>query len=124
MIEKIKEIKSTVEHFLKNYQLARNSDKFLIMKIWEKQGLILSPEQQDIFMSKNLACAESIRRTRQKLQEGGKYPANDKIWLERHKKEDDMRQQIQSVKPKPEKAQESMFDNTPQKITKPNLKGV
>lgn len=56
---------------------ARNSDKRLLLRVWERQGLHLTEHQTTKFME--ASSAESIRRTRQKLQQDGLYPADQII---------------------------------------------
>lgn len=52
---------------LYRYPTTRDSDKLLLLEVWETQGLILSPEQQQKFMG--VATAESVTRARRKIQE-------------------------------------------------------
>lgn len=66
-----------IKNILGNDRQARNSDRHLMLKVWEWQGLFLSESQRAKFME--VASAESIRRTRQKLQEDGAYPADQVI---------------------------------------------
>lgn len=70
-------LNKTIEHVLTNYPEARDSDKYLILKVWEAYGLYLSESQKDKFMG--CPSTESIRRTRQKLQEQGKYRASERV---------------------------------------------
>ena len=77
MYIQIKSIKPKVIEILEHSQSARNSDKDLILQVWESCGLILDEKQKEIW--KNLPSSESIRRTRQKLQELGKYKADHEI---------------------------------------------
>ena len=79
-----------VEQMLKNFPDTRNSDIRLILAVWTREGLELSPEQY----AKIQKCSnpESIRRTRQKLQENGKYLAQADIKDARMKKEVKVRQ--------------------------------
>lgn len=67
-----------IKNILGSDRQARNSDRHLIIKVWERQGLYLLPDQKEKFYHV-VASAESIRRTRQKLQEEGKYPADQVI---------------------------------------------
>lgn len=73
----IKTIKPKVEEILKHSQEARNSDKELILRVWHACGLILDEKQREIY--RKIPHAESIRRTRQKFQEEGKYLADKQI---------------------------------------------
>lgn len=50
-------------------KLLRAKDKMLQLAQWRKEGLILTPEQEQKFME--VSSPESIRRTRQKIQERG-----------------------------------------------------
>lgn len=56
---------------------SRNSDKHLLLRVWERQGLHLTEYQTAKFME--ASSPESIRRTRQKLQQDGLYPADQVI---------------------------------------------
>lgn len=73
-----------VERLLANSQIYRDSDKHLILAVWRNEGLNLSPEQQTAFM--HCSSPESIRRTRQKLQEGGRYAASEPVQEKRYLK--------------------------------------
>lgn len=77
MYKEIKKVKPLVEEVLKYSQLARNCDKELIIRVWDRCGLILSPEQRAIWFK--TPSTESIRRTRQKIQSEGKYLADKQI---------------------------------------------
>ncbi len=77
MYKQIKSVKPIVEEVLNDYPETRNSDKTLILAVWEKYGLILNEEQRQIF--NKLPSTESIRRTRQKFQEENKYKADHEI---------------------------------------------
>lgn len=74
-------IHKMVEKILSNDERSRNSDKWLILKVWESQGLYLTEAQSYKFFS--VASPETIRRIRQKLQESGKYQPTDTIKRER-----------------------------------------
>lgn len=60
-----------VEEVLRDDEEARNSDKRLLLRCWEREGLYLSREQQDKFM--RVTTAETITRARRNLRT--KYPA-------------------------------------------------
>ena len=66
-----------VEWALKNSVEARNSDKVLVIKVWEQMGLHLSDAQKEKFLS--LPDPQSIGRERRKLQEKGAYPATKEV---------------------------------------------
>lgn len=58
----------------------RSSDKKLLLTYWEKQGLILTPEQKRKFM--DCTTAESITRARRKLKVD--YPATEEVTEKRY----------------------------------------
>jgi hypothetical protein len=74
-------VSNLVRKVLGTSREARNSDKVLILKVWEECGFYLNPAQRDKFWS--LPKAETIRRDRQKFQEKGMYLADQKIARER-----------------------------------------
>ena len=86
--------KETVEKVLSERPETRDNDRLLIMKVWEEQGLVLTPEQKHIF--KNIASPETIRRTRQLLQEGGEYEASEKVSSARQGLEAETRSNIKN----------------------------
>ncbi len=77
-----------IKKLLRDYPDTRNSDKELQWKIWEYQGAVINnciTKQNWIYKAK---LSETIRRTRQKIQE--RYPnlrANKDIEKEREEKE-------------------------------------
>jgi hypothetical protein len=50
----------------------------------QKSGMELTPKQVEIF--KNMPSAETITRIRRKLQEQGKYEADENVQKERYEK--------------------------------------
>lgn len=86
--------KETVEKVLQERPETRDNDRLLIVNVWEEQGLVLTPEQKHIF--KNIASPETIRRTRQLLQESGEYEASDKVSSARRGLEVETRSNIKS----------------------------
>ena len=66
-----------VEQTLTNKPGSRDSDKVLLMDVWDKLGFGLSETQRRRFM--DMPSAETITRIRRKLQEQGKYPAANNI---------------------------------------------
>ncbi len=58
---------------LRDNFVLRGNDRLLQLSIWRDEGLILTPEQERKFMS--ITAPETIRRTRQKVQEDGHFPA-------------------------------------------------
>jgi len=71
-----------VESILSRDPETRNSDKKLILAVWDYMGLNLSDTQKAKFM--DMPPAETIRRLRQKLQERGRYRASDSVRHERY----------------------------------------
>ena len=65
-----------IEKVLSSNEKARNSDNELIIGVLQQLGAFLTPSQQEVIRSTNL---ESIRRTRQKLQEKGKYKPSEAV---------------------------------------------
>jgi len=72
MIEDIKKVKSLVEGVLQGDLRARDYDIYLILKVWEKQGIQIPYPLMAEIMQKGHS-PESIRRIRQKFQEAGLY---------------------------------------------------
>jgi hypothetical protein len=75
MIEKIKSIKDTVLFMLERFPETRDNDRLLLIYIWCKQNPELKPEAFSFrrfalsFINGDYADPESIRRSRQKIQE-------------------------------------------------------
>lgn len=86
-----------VENILRVSQAARNSDRELIIIYMQKLGMELTPKQIEIF--RHMPSVETIRRTRQALQEQGKYEADSTIKRERSHKSMVMQQTMPSAKP-------------------------
>lgn len=86
-----------VEKALKFYPSTRNSDAELVIKVWQAYGLYLTAEQQMKLME--VPMFESIRRTRQKIQnEENKYQADEPIKEKRHIKSLEFTQKIPTTK--------------------------
>lgn len=66
------------EQALKMFPETRDNDLLLMLKVWDREGFNLSDRQKEKFLS-GLTKPESIRRTRQKLQQQGLYPANQEV---------------------------------------------
>lgn len=67
--------RNKVETILREYPETRSSDKKLLLKIWELDGLYLTEDQQKRFL--NSSTAESVTRARRALKE--KYPATEQV---------------------------------------------
>jgi len=67
-------MKDKVEQILRHNDRARANDKYLMLKVWQLQGLpIQNISFVEKFLSRSISSPESIRRMRQKFQEDGKY---------------------------------------------------
>ena len=75
MLSKINNIKKTVEKILRTCPETRDNDRLLMLKVWAAQNPYLRDPQFNFisfsygFLQQEYADPESIRRTRQKLQE-------------------------------------------------------
>jgi hypothetical protein len=69
--EKFAKAEALVREILNSSEKARNDDMELFRLAWAKEGLTLTPEQIKIWS--RLTHAETLRRTRQKLQHDGLY---------------------------------------------------
>lgn len=70
-----KKVTSRVERILKSSQKYRDSDKELLLAVWEEEGLYFSETQKTAF--KSCSPAESITRARRALK--NEYPASKEI---------------------------------------------
>lgn len=93
----MRKVKDQVEEVLSYSRQARNSDKELLLQFMQNSGMNLSLVQMEKF--RNMPSSETIRRIRQKLQEGGKYVADQKIKRERNYRSYAMQQQMPQAKP-------------------------
>ena len=75
-------IRNKVENILASQPETRNSDKKLLLAVWEQQGLVLSHTQRQTFLDK-CATAESVTRARRLLKV--KYPAKAVVTEQRFK---------------------------------------
>lgn len=89
-------ITQQVENILRAVPSTRSSDKDLLIIFMQKSGMDLSSDQIERF--KNMPSPETIRRVRQKIQEGGKYPATELVKKERKFKSFQMQQQAPTYK--------------------------
>lgn len=83
-----------VEKALEKYPRARADDKFLILVVWDMCGFKLTESQMRLFLGNTVPSTESIRRTRQKLQEDGKYLPPKAVQEARAKLEDETRHEV------------------------------
>lgn len=78
-----------VANILKVSEKARNSDRELFIIYLQKIGFNLNEHQIDLL--RTMPSFETIRRSRQLLQEQGKYPASEKVNEDRFAKYKAMR---------------------------------
>lgn len=69
-------INDKVENLLRSEQRYRDSDKALLLAVWDIEGFYLSDSQKKIFMDK-CTSTETITRARRALK--GKYPASERV---------------------------------------------
>lgn len=86
-----------IERVLRDHPESRSSDKELYILVWEQMGFFMSESQKAKF--RDLTSSETIRRIRQKLQEQGRYPANDRIKRHRNSRSQEVQQQMPQTKP-------------------------
>lgn len=102
MLEDLKKIKSRVETILETYPITRNSDTELLIHYavhWHCLNL------NDL---RHLPCAfETIRRSRQAIQEEGKFQASNKVAEARKKEADAVRDHFREKR----KNNGEMFDS-------------
>lgn len=85
-------ITERVESILRFSKKARNSDKELEIIFMQKSGMELTDRQIEAF--KQMPSMETLRRIRQKLQQQGKYPADEEVNEARYRKYKEMKQEI------------------------------
>jgi general stress protein 26 len=85
--EELKTVQKRVEKILEVHKIARNDDRFLIAAYLKKYHDIETFKE---YFFKNEGCptVETIRRTRQKIQEKGLYPSDKQIQELRKEQED------------------------------------
>lgn len=83
-------VSEQVENLLKYLPKCRSSDKELFIAYMQRFGMELTKDQEDKF--RKMPSMETIRRSRQLIQEQGKYPASEQMDTLRHEKYKEMRQ--------------------------------
>lgn len=73
---------------------SRSDDRRLIEEVWKKCGLHLTEEQRYIFYAS--PSPETIRRTRQKINEIGQFKASPEVQQARLNFEETVRKEIKS----------------------------
>lgn len=76
-IEHLKSAESLVRDILKNNPATRNSDFDLLFAVWKESGVELTTYQTE--MIRKSFSPETIRRTRQKIQENGEYLPSERV---------------------------------------------
>ncbi len=84
----MKRIEPLVERMLREQPELRNSDKKLLLAVWESEGLHFSETQKRMFLDK-CSIAESLTRARRNLR--SKYPGNEEVEDKRYEMFLDMR---------------------------------
>lgn len=102
-------LSTLIKGILRDNEVARDSDTELILQVWKAQGLELTPAQ--IMKFRQLRSPESVRRTRQKIQESGEY--RGKNYKQKQVKGKIVQHEI---KHNPEPAQ--LFDDADEKINR------
>ena len=92
MNNEIRQALKLIKEILANDPITRSDDKELILAVWEVQGLILTPEQKNRF--KNAFSAETIRRTRAKLNEQGEFLPPTQVLRRRKRLNAKMREEM------------------------------
>lgn len=70
----------------------RSNDRLLILSVWEDEGLHLTTDQQHKFMQ--VSSPETIRRTRQKIQQDGLFKASTEVQAYRKELEHETKAEI------------------------------
>lgn len=81
-------ISLVVEKMLRDNPILRDSDKRLLMEVWEMEGLFLSETQKTRFLQ---FCTTPETITRARREAVKKYPASHSTTEERYKKFNDYR---------------------------------
>ena len=65
-----------VKQLLQDSEACRNSDKVLLLELWQLDGLYLTPQKREIFMN-DCTVAESATRARRDMR--AEYPGNKTV---------------------------------------------
>ena len=90
-------ITQKIQAILDHVPAARNSDTELLLIYMQKSGMDLTPKQIEVF--RNMPSPETIRRTRQKIQQVGKYTASPEVKAARDYKAIQTRRTIPFMQP-------------------------
>ncbi len=94
-LDDYKNSESMVKAVMRDFPETRGDDRKLMLKVWEIQGLRLTPEQQQMFMK--VFPAETIRRSRQKLHERGNYMPVKQVYEQRRLLDGDVRDYMKEL---------------------------
>lgn len=86
-----------IKDVLRDNPKARDSDKELLLDVWQTLGLYLTIDQRAIF--RNMPSTETIRRIRQKIQEKGEFQAAGRVTKSRRIKSYEMQQNAPQATP-------------------------
>lgn len=93
-------INQIVEQALRDYPKTRNSDRELIVKVWEIQnGRDMNPSLREFFLNA-AAFPDTVTRIRRKFQEHGEYPAVKEVEEQRYNKFTEIRGTIAGSSPR------------------------
>jgi hypothetical protein len=81
-----------VETALRDYPETRNSDRALLIKVWELQVGKPMSESFKRFLTHDAIYPDTITRTRRKLQQHGSYQPTEQVRRYREQKFRDVRQ--------------------------------
>jgi len=89
-------LEQSLIRLMENNKLLRANDRLLMIEQWRKEGLELTPEQEQKFMQ--VSSSESIRRTRQRIQERGLCLPDDRTIAYRQRKAQEVKTEIRKEK--------------------------
>jgi len=61
-------LKDTVKAVTRKNPTTKTTPKYLMLEVWERQGLRFYPHQRELFLSEAISSPESIARARRKVQ--------------------------------------------------------
>ena len=110
MYQEYRQTKGIVEEVLKKYPETRNSDRQLYIRVFEKCGLVLTPEQRRVFF-KMPVTFETIGRSRRIIQnKEKKYQADTEVIKARQREKEAMHDEALSKEEKLKRlAQQGVF---------------
>jgi len=95
--EEIEKADNLIKYCFAYWPETKSSDRLLFLKVWDLQGLKLTPQQQTLFLQVVLS-PETISRRRRKIQEEArerldkKYLPRPEVLEKRLGKQEDLRQ--------------------------------